>query len=161
MFIETSYNGSLVGNATSVTFGAHVWINTQTSDGVFTALQAPTNFATGHYNDTWTIPSNATIGSVEWIHIPGTYSGVTPSAKSTGVAGITIVGSASVHGPAPAPAVQAVSSNLSTTDSALPYAAIAIEAVAIIFSALSMRRRSTTHRPRIHSSLPYVAQLSR
>ena len=137
MFIETSYNESLVGNATSVTFGAHVWINTQTSDGVFTALQAPTNFATGHYNDTWTIPSNATIGSVEWIHIPGTYSGVTPSAKSTGVAGITIVGSQSVQGPA-------FSSNLSSTENSLLYAAIAISVVAIIFAALSMRRRSTT-----------------
>src|SRR5205807_9427356 len=108
IFIETSYNGTLVGNATKVTFGAHVWTNTPTADGVFNPLHAPTNFATGHYNDTWMVPSNATIGSVEWVHVPGTYSGITPSVKSTGVAGITIVGSPSVQG--------AAASNLPTTD---------------------------------------------
>lgn len=90
IFIETTYNGTLTGNQTSVTFHAHAWVNTPTSTGssiTITLLPAPTNYATGHYNTTWAVPGNATIGSVEWIHVPGTYQGV----SSTGVAGITIM----------------------------------------------------------------------
>ncbi|MHB8567963.1 MAG: hypothetical protein ACYC7D_07010 [Nitrososphaerales archaeon] len=90
MFIETTYNGTLVGNATSVTFHAHMWVDTPTTNGstiTITFLPAPTNYATGHYNTTWSVPLNATMGSVEWVHVPGAYQGV----SSTGVAGITIM----------------------------------------------------------------------
>jgi len=89
IFIETTFNGTLAGNATSVSFHAHVWwvSSPNATAGTFQLLPAPSNFATGHYITSWKVPSNAAVGSVAWIHVPGSYKGYT----TTGVAGVTVV----------------------------------------------------------------------